>query len=566
VARVVDGVLQIVEGGGDSDSWLSTRAALDWTPDQIGESIQVSFDLVENRISSAAKPADRIGFLIALHDFDDNSAVGGGNILIDGNPTESTSVYLDYPGADSTSDHKIGRTGYTPGHNYGICITNIGDDKFRVEQVVDGIPEDPSVELTSNDLPDGGFGFEYCCGRSFIVDNVRIELLAAQTDAEKLVRTEFQTQLKQRQKELEDATNQRDDLQKNPPGTIALASDVSANPPDTRLLERGNYSQPGDVMSAAPLEVLASAGELLPIETTENAVTTGRRLAWARWVTNPNSRAAGLLARVQVNRIWQHHFGTGIVATTENLGISGATPSHPELLNWLAAEFVQSGWSVKHIQRLIINSSTFRQSSLPSTNEPDPTIVDPDNRLLWRYPMHRLDAEAIRDSLLAVSGDLDFEMGGKYLATDRETSGEVIVAEAAVGSHRRSIYLQQRRTQVLSLLQVFDAPSIVFNSVRRPRTTMPLQSLALLNSDFIQARAASFAKRLRQEAKDEAGQISLAFQVAYSRLPRDGELSAAHQFLAEQTLEYSGRSDANELAWRDFCQTLLMSNEYLYIE
>jgi hypothetical protein len=569
-ALVVDGALQILEGGGDGDSWLSAGVAFDWTPNQVGESIQASFELIDNKLptddSANAKPADRIGYLIALHDFDDNSATSSGNVLIDGNPADSTSVYLDYPGADSTSEHKIGRTGYTAGHNYGICITNLGEDKFRVQQIVDGIPEEPAIELTSNDLPDGGFGFEYCCGRSFVVDNVCIETFAVQSETEKLERAEFQTQLQLQQKELEEAAGKRDALQNNQPGTVAIASDVSANPPDTRLLVRGNYAQPGDVMQAAPLSLLSSADERLEVENVQNATTTGRRLAWARWVTNPNSRAAALLARVQVNRIWQQHFGTGIVATPENLGISGAAPSHTELLNWLAAEFVESGWSVKHIHRLILHSATFRQSSLPSTSEPDPTTIDPDNRLLWHYPMRRLDAEAIRDSLLAVSGDLDAAMGGRYLPTKREASGEVVAEESTAGSHRRSIYFQQRRTQVLSLLQVFDAPSIVFNSVRRPRTTMPLQSLALLNSEFIQTRAASLARRLRNEAYDEAGGISLAFQLAYGRVPGDGELAAAHAFLSEQVLEYSGRTDANELAWRDFCQTLLMSNEYLYIE
>jgi hypothetical protein len=283
-------------------------------------------------------------------------------------------------------------------------------------------------------------------------------------------------------------------------------------------------------------------------------------LAFANWLTDPNERAASLMARVQVNRIWQAHFGDGIVATPENLGLSGAPPTHPELLDWLAAEFIQSGWSVKQIHRLILNSATFRQTSDAGT------AVPVDDRSLGRFPAFRLDAETIRDGMLSVGGELDTSMGGPYVAIEATGDGAVVVPESRPGSHRRSIYLQQRRTQVVSLLQVFDTPTIVFNSLRRPRTAMPLQSLALLNSEFVRARAAAFARRLEREEANEAKRVATAFLTAYARPPTREEEAAAIGFLDAQNREYGRGTDAHMKAWIDFCQSILMSNEFLYLD
>jgi len=160
-ARVRAGQLQILEGNTQGSSWLSTKQAFDWTPGQTGESIQITFDLIDNKLDTDGKPAERIGYYIALHDFNDNSLTAGGNVLIDGNPGGSTAVHVDYPGGDSHDVGQIGTTAYTPGHNYGIRVTNLGDDKFRLEQLVDAIPDEKPLDLKSADLPDGGFGFEW---------------------------------------------------------------------------------------------------------------------------------------------------------------------------------------------------------------------------------------------------------------------------------------------------------------------------------------------------------------------------------------------------------------------
>ncbi len=296
--------------------------------------------------------------------------------------------------------------------------------------------------------------------------------------------------------------------------------------------------------------------------------STGRRLALARWLTRPGSRPSALLARVLANRIWQEHFGAGLVATPENLGYTGAPPSHPELLEFLAAELVRSGWSARAMHRMIVGSTVYRQSGAA---RPEAARVDPDNRLLSRYPLRRLDAESIRDAMLAASGELDERPGGPYVPTGRTGSGEVVVDPATPGAARRSVYLQQRRTQVASLLEVFDAPSIVTTCTRRQPSTVPLQSLSLLNSDFITARAAALDGRLGRECdhcSQDDDRIDRAFLLVAGRFPTPAERNAAGRFLLKQPARYPDldAAAASRRSWVDFCQMLLASDAFLYVE
>ena len=290
---------------------------------------------------------------------------------------------------------------------------------------------------------------------------------------------------------------------------------------------------------------------------------SGRRLAFANWLTESESPRLSLLARVHVNRLWQHHFGTGIVSTPDNFGLSGSPPSHPELLEWLAIEFAEREWSSKAVSRMIVNSAVYRQSS---TADEARLKLDPAGRGLSRFPVQRLDAEAIRDLLLAASGELNDQLYGPYVATTRTGSGETIVPEGNPGSRRRSIYLQQKRTQVHSLLQVFDAPSIVFNSTRRARSTMPLQSLSLLNSEFAVARAKNLANLLQRDFTSDSDRIERLFLATTSRAPAGDEISASTRFLSAQTREYKNEADARIRAWTDLSQLLLISNAALYLE
>ncbi len=558
-----NGTLQILESGAAGDRWLSTRQSFDWTPEGPGGWIQATFDLVDNKASAGQMPAERIAYLIAIHDFNDNSPVAGGNVLLDGNPAGGAAVHLDYPGDDSKSVGVLGNSKYEPGHNYGVRISRLANGKFRLEHLVDWIPDEKTLELTAEDLPDGGFGFEYCCGRSFVVDNVVIERSQASLAPE--ARDGAHDEFLAKQKALAEAVKTRQAQRGERPGKIACVTDRSGQAPDVFLLQRGNYATPGDKVEPAPFAALSEAGMTLAARTPfEGSQSTGRRLAWARWLTRENSRSAALLARVQANRLWQHHFGAGIVATPDNLGNSGAPPSHPELLDYLASRFVKSGWSTKALHRLLLNSAAYRQTS---ALQPAAYVVDPDNRLLWRFSLQRLDAESLRDAMLVVSGQLDRQFGGPYVATTRDELGEVLVKPDTPGANRRSVYLQQRRTQTLSLLNVFDAPTMVFNCVQRPASTMPLQSLSLLNSEFIVGQARHFAERLAREAGDQPqARLNHAFLLTVAREPTPAELQAGLEFIAVQRNQYAGQAEAEARVWADFCQMILASNAFLYVE
>ena len=193
--------------------------------------------------------------------------------------------------------------------------------------------------------------------------------------------------------------------------------------------------------------------------------------------------------------------------------------------------------------------------------------VDPDNHLLWRFPLKRLEAEIIRDTMLAVSGELDLKLGGPYIPTKHNADGQVVVDETSSGAKRRSLYLQQRRTQPLTLMEVFDGAQQNLNCTRRNPSTVSLQSLALLNSDFARARSRAFAQRILKEAgSDSTHRTTLAFQLAVGRGPNADETLAASEFLQSQSAHYAGKPGADESAWSDFCQMLLASNSFLYVE
>jgi hypothetical protein len=253
-----------------------------------------------------------------------------------------------------------------------------------------------------------------------------------------------------------------------------------------------------------------------------------------------------------------------LVETPDNLGLSGAAPSHPELLEWLAADFVDSGWSLKHLHRQILRSCAFQQSSAPRA---EALAVDPANRGLWRYPVHRLDAEAIRDLMIAASGVLDHKSGGPYVPTPRNGDGEVLADEAAPGALARSLFLQRRRTQVPTLLANFDSPSVVFNCTRRARSTMPLQSLSLLNSEFTLQRARDLALRLDRECEASvSARIQRAFLLVCGREPDPSERVASEEFLLRQQSLRAGHPDSNRRAWQDFAQSLFTLNDCLYLQ
>lgn len=368
---------------------------------------------------------------------------------------------------------------------------------------------------------------------------------------------------------LREALGRRQANSPQPVESISLLSEPTLPPPVHHLLVRGNHAVEGsEVKPGVPVSL---GGELaFSCQKAPNSplATSGRRLALARWLTDPRHP---LVARVWVNRVWKVHFGEGLVATSDNLGRSGGVPSHPELLDWLASEFMRSGWSLKHLHRLILQSAAWRQTSrfddasgLNAAGLKRALLVDSANRLLWHYPMRRLDAEGIRDSMLAVSGELDSRVGGPYSPIQVDAVGQVQANESTPGARRRSLYLQQRRTQPLNWLEVFDGPQPNPVCIQRNPSTVVLQSLSLLNSDFARRRSLTLARRILTDAGGGVAQrMATAFEWTTGRLPTEAERAAAIAFLDSQAL----RASTDELGtWAGLCQMLLAGNAALYVE
>lgn len=320
-------------------------------------------------------------------------------------------------------------------------------------------------------------------------------------------------------------------------------------PEPTRRFQRGDPMQPREAVSPGPLSDIARH-LAFPLAST-NATESQRRLAFAAWVTDP---ANPLTPRVAVNRVWQQHFGEGLVSTPSDFGANGARPSHPELLDWLASEFVAHGWSLKHLHRLIVTSATYRQDS-----RADPVALkrDAGSRWLWRFPPRRLEAEAIRDTILAVSGNLDLTPGGPGFSLFEPNDNYVRVYKPrqryGPAECRRMVYATQVRQRLDGVFGVFDCPDGGQVAPRRTRSTTPLQALNLLNSAFVLDQAGVLAKRLEQEAGPQPdAQIGRAFALAFNRAPDDLEREAAVELIENHGLPA-------------FCRALLNANELVYL-
>jgi hypothetical protein len=265
----------------------------------------------------------------------------------------------------------------------------------------------------------------------------------------------------------------------------------AAQLPETKLFHRGDYRQPMQTIAPGTLSVCSPVSGRTEFELKNASLpTSGRRLAFARWLTGPDNP---LTARVIANRVWMHHFGRGLVSTPADFGRLGTSPTHPQLLDWLAAELRDSGWSLKHLHRLIMLSTAYRQSS---RREPDQMAIDSENRYYGRQNVLRLDAETMRDRALVATGTLDRTLFGSPIAVKEDESGQVVVASDV---RRRSLYLLQRRTQPVTLMQAFDAPVMVTNCEARTSSTVATQSLMLMNGEFWLSQAAALADRAQRE-------------------------------------------------------------------
>ncbi len=383
----------------------------------------------------------------------------------------------------------------------------------------------------------------------------------------------------------------------------ALTEPAGAKPAVTKLAYRGDPKQPRQVIEPGELSILrGTTGEDRIPSDDPKLPTSGRRLAYAKHLT---SGKHPLVTRVLINRLWLNHFGRGIVGTPADFGRLGELPTHPELLDWLADDVSRNGWTLKRVHRLMVTSAAYRQSS---RRDPEAERVDPENRLLARMSVRRLDAETIRDAVLAVSGKLNTTMFGPPLPVALDESGQVLIGidtrdsagrqtgpPGSIGAEefRRTVYVQMRRSLPLSFTEPFDVPTLTPNCDRRGSSTVAPQSLTLMNSEFMNLRSLDFADRLIKEAgADPTARIRRAWTLALGVEPGPEQVSSALRFLAEQTADYEAnppaapappparrgkpkaaakpqppaKPDADRLALATLGLALVGSNGFLYID
>lgn len=361
---------------------------------------------------------------------------------------------------------------------------------------------------------------------------------------------------------------------------LRVLTEPAGEPPVTYVFSRGNFDSPLDAVEPGELSVISGLASMEIPHNAEQIDTTGRRTAFAELLTSGNHP---LVSRVMVNRVWAHHFGTGIVDTPGDFGFLGGRPTHPELLDWLADEFVQSGWDIKQLHRIIMTSTAYQQTS---NRNAQGNQIDRQKRLLWSMPVRRLESEAVRDGILAVSGMLDEQMAGVPVPVMADITGQWVIGKENLNAgrpgpvidmkgqqYRRSLYVQVRRSRPLAVLEPFDLPELAPNCTKRPSSTVPTQSLELLNSDFVTAQSRFFAVKLTKQSQDIEHQVSQAWRTAFGKEITDEEKEEAISFVTEMqevlTKEYESRQlndDPIIDAVAVFCQALLSSNQFLYIE
>lgn len=353
--------------------------------------------------------------------------------------------------------------------------------------------------------------------------------------------------------------------------------------PKSFVFFRGSPQQPRDEVTPNEISVLARDAWDVSASA-KGSTTSGRRTAYAKWLT---SGRHATVSRVLVNRIWLNHFGRGLVQTPGDFGRLGTSPTHPDLLDWLADEFVRSGWNVRHIQRLILISHAYRQDG--NAENEAARQVDMNNRWYWKKPHRRLDAESLRDATLVVSGTLNRRQFGPAIPVMADRVGQFVIGIENLNAgrpgaviamkgedFRRSVYVQVRRSRPLGILETFDAPRMDPNCTVRTSSTVAPQALHLMNSPFVHQHARTFADRLlAAESEDEGKRLELGWMIAYSRSPSREEAAAAKDFLRDQEVNFSkiyrkgenkdGKA-AERMALTSLCHALLSSNEFIYID
>jgi len=348
-----------------------------------------------------------------------------------------------------------------------------------------------------------------------------------------------------------------------------LKEAMSPNPASPAAVaepDKGKLIEPGF------LSILTGGGSAKINPPVDGRPSSGRRLALAKWIASPDNP---LTARVMVNRIWDHHFGRGLVSTPSNFGRMGTLPSHPELLDWLASEFVANGWSMKRLHRLIMTSEAYQMESAFFRSVDGEK--DPEDVYLWRFPLRRVEGEVIRDIILSASGQLNLQAGGPPFFPSIPAAARVEAARVGKwtltkeepSTWRRSVYSYWKRARKAPMFEVFDEPDTMTSCERRSTTTVPTQALTLLNDEFTLLQSQYFAKRVREGAdKTPAARIQSAYRIALSRPPSDKELKGGLEFLEQRRAHHAGKAadDPDLLALSDLCDVILNLNEFVYVQ
>jgi len=340
-------------------------------------------------------------------------------------------------------------------------------------------------------------------------------------------------------------------------------------PSPTYIYRRGEITNPGRLVGPGVPSMLTDGKT--PFRVTPpwpGASQTGRRLALARWLIDPEHP---LTARVMVNRLWRFHFEQGIVKSLDNFGHTGSRPTHPELLDWLAREFIEQGWSIKAMHRLMMTSNAYRQVSALT---PKLEQIDPPNELVSRMPLKRMEAELVRDSIICIAGELDRRQFGRPDAVTVREDG-LVTSVKSVNGWRRSLYVQHRRKEMPTILESFDLPQMIPNCIQRPDSTVASQALHLLNDSMIRELATAFATRMMTEVGNESyRQVEQVYQVALSRLPSDDERQISIEALEQLTRYWRQQLQGDSLpedeaptrALANFCHMIVNSAAFLYID
>ncbi len=562
-ARVTNGVLQLIEGGGTGDRWLSTCRKFSWQPAAVGDWIQVAFELVSLRAPGQDRDSERIGYILAAHDFADRGPTPGGNLLIDGNPGGASAVHLDYPGSDSKSLGTIGGQGYRAGHRYGVRITRVDDHRFELQHRVDGLADGKPLTLSAADLPQGGFAFEFCCGRGFQVDRLHIRASPPAGSPERAAWEAYERRLQEqvRQHDQRLAALQAQRLPR--PGRVAWVSDVRPEPRPVPLLQRGNPKTPGEAVAPAFPSFL-DRGQNLPVAMPlPGRRTTGRRLAWGAVVDGPRQppgRVAGagdgpaglaaMLGRGPGRHARQPGPQRGGTRSSGIVGVVGPRlrrfgmesqappPAHPRLPRLPAIEPAEAGRT----------GDRPRQSgvvALPGTPPRCRGHSRPDDR------GRRASAPEIQRPLRADPAS------GRWRGPGRRRGpggfGEIAVPPATS-----------------------DAGADPDGQFRRPFGGLQLHPASPHHDAAPDPEPAQFglrtpsvrdlARRLERDCgSSTSARIRRGFLLACGREPDAAELATSERFVRDQETLYAGQADAAPRAWTDFAQSLFLLNDCLYV-